>query len=192
MSDPVIREDYVQRLAAFFKTSADLVKIGLQPGRPEENSEQPLKITLMEEKILEALLRVPEVIPEIKEFFNAELLAGLASRNVIRLLFASYEKHGEFRFAEITKALTAAEKARLNDVFSQKMQVKKDRSEIEKDIVTSIGNFQKKLAAEPEQAIEPGYRRGGKRKKFQESRAVDEAEKRFDQKQRRVFPGGTY
>ena len=145
MSDPVIREDYVQRLAAFFKTSADLVKIGLQPGRPEENSEQPLKITLMEEKILEALLRVPEVIPEIKEFFNAELLAGLASRNVIRLLFASYEKHGEFRFAEITKALTAAEKARLNDVFSQKMQVKKDRSEIEKDIVTSIGNFQKKL-----------------------------------------------
>lgn len=146
MSDPVIREDYIHRMAAFFKTSADLVKLGLQPGQQTENSDQPLKITLMEEKVLEALLRAPEVIPEIKEFFSTELLAGLASRNIIRLLFANYEEHGEIRFAEITKRLTASEKARLNDIFSQKMQVKKDRSEIEKDIITSIGNFQKKMA----------------------------------------------
>ncbi|HUU05309.1 MAG TPA: DNA primase [Patescibacteria group bacterium] len=146
MSDPVIREDYIHRMAAFFKTSADLVKLGLQPGQHAEDSEQPLQITLMEEKILEALLRAPEVIPEIREFFSAELLAGLASRNMIRLLFASYEEHGEIRFTEITQRLTASEKARLNDIFSQKMQLKKDRSEIEKDIITSIGNFQKKMA----------------------------------------------
>ena len=86
------------------------------------------------------------MIPEIREFFNNELLAGLASRNIIRLLFVCYEKHGEIRFAEITKALSASEKARLNDIFSQKMQIKKDRAEIEKDIITSIGNFQKKMA----------------------------------------------
>ncbi len=146
MSDPVIREDYIHRMAAFFKTSPDLVKLGLQPDPQAENSDRSLKISLMEEKILEALLRAPEVIPEIREFFSAELLAGLASRNIIRLLFASYEEHGEIRFSEITQALTAAEKARLNDVFSQKTQVKKERSEIERDIITSIGNFQKKLA----------------------------------------------
>ena len=29
----------------------------------------------MEEKILEALLRAPEVVPEIREFFSDELLA---------------------------------------------------------------------------------------------------------------------
>ncbi len=146
MSDPVIREDYVQRIAAFFKTSAELLKLELQPGQAAERSEQPLKISLMEEKILEALLRAPEVIPEIREFFNPELLATLASRNILRLLFASYEEHGEIRFSEVTQALSAAEKARLNDVFSQKTQVKKERSEIEKDIITSINNFQKKLA----------------------------------------------
>jgi len=146
MSDPVIREDYIQRIAAFFKTSADLLKLELQPGQVAEKSDQPLKITLMEEKILEALLRAPEVIPEIREFFSAELLATLASRNILRLLFASYEEHGEIRFAEITQGMSAAEKARLNDVFSQKTQVKKERSEIEKDIITSINNFQKKLA----------------------------------------------
>lgn len=146
MSDPVIREDYIHRMASFFKTSADLLKLELQPGQQAENSDQPLKICLMEEKILEALLRAPEVIPEIREFFSSELLAMLSSRNIIRLLFASYEEHGEIRFAEVTQALTAAEKARLNDVFSKKTQVKKERSEIEKDIVTSIGNFQKKLA----------------------------------------------
>lgn len=146
MSDPVIREDYIQRIAAFFKTSADLLKLELQPGRVAEKPDQPLKITLMEEKILEALLRAPEVIPEIREFFSAELLATLSSRNILRLLFASYEEHGEIRFADITQALSAAEKARLNDVFSQKTQVKKERSEIEKDIITSINNFQKKLA----------------------------------------------
>ena len=146
MSDPVIREDYIQRIAAFFKTSADLLKLELQPGQVAEKPDQPLKITLMEEKILEALLRAPEVIPEIREFFSAELLATLSSRNILRLLFASYEEHGEIRFADITQALSAAEKARLNDVFSQKTQVKKERSEIEKDIITSINNFQKKLA----------------------------------------------
>jgi DNA primase len=168
MSDPVIREDYIHRMAAFFKTSADLLKLGLQPGQQAENSDQPLKICLMEEKILEALLRAPEVIPEIREFFSAELLAGLASRNIIRLLFASYEKHGEIRFAEITKALTAAEKARLNDIFSHKTQVKKDRAEIEKDIVTSIGNFQKKLAL-------------NKNKLLNQDIAVAEREKNFKQ-----------
>lgn len=146
MSDPVIREDYIQRIAAFFKTSADLLKLELQPGQVAEKPDQPLKITLMEEKILEALLRAPEVIPEIREFFSAELLATLSSRNILRLLFASYEEHGEIRFADITQALSASEKARLNDVFSQKTQVKKERSEIEKDIITSINNFQKKLA----------------------------------------------
>jgi DNA primase len=146
MSDPVIREDYVQRIAAFFKTSAELLKLELQPGQAAEKSEQPLKISLMEEKILEALLRAPEVIPEIREFFNPELLATLASRNILRLLFASYEEHGEIRFSEVTQAMSAAEKARLNDVFSKKTQLKKERSEIEKDIITSINNFQKKLA----------------------------------------------
>ncbi len=40
MSDPVIREDYVQRIAAFFKTSAELLKLELQPGQATERSEQ--------------------------------------------------------------------------------------------------------------------------------------------------------
>jgi len=145
MSDPVIREDYIQRMASFFKTSAGLLKLGIQPGQQPENPGQPLQISLMEEKILEAILRAPEVIPEIKEFFSAELLSGLASRNIIRLLFASHDRHKEIRFSEINQALSAAEKARLNDIFSNKMQLKKERSEIEKDIITSIGNFQKKL-----------------------------------------------
>lgn len=146
MSDPVIREDYVQRIAAFFKTSAELLKLELQPGQATEKSEQALKISLMEEKILEALLRAPEVIPEIREFFSPELMAMLASRNILRLLFASYEAHGEIRFSEIAQGLSAAEKARLNDVFSHKTKAQKERSEIEKDIITSINNFQKKLA----------------------------------------------
>ncbi len=147
MSDDVIRDDYMQRIASFFKTPVALLNLKLQPGQATDKSGQALKISLMEEKILEALLRFPEVIPEIREFFNPEIMATLACRNILRKLFASYEVQGEIRFSEITEGLTAAEKARLNDVFSQKTQGKKERSEIENDIVTSIKIFQKKLAS---------------------------------------------
>jgi len=146
MSDPIIRDDYLQRTAAFFKISAELLKLELLPQKQPENADQPLKISLMEEKILEALLRAPEIIPEIKEFFSEELLASLAICNIITCIFASFERYGEIHFSEITQRLNAAEKARLNDIFSQKTQVAKERSEIEKDVVISIGNFQKKLA----------------------------------------------
>jgi DNA primase len=146
MSDPIIRDDYLQRTAAFFKISAELLKLELLPQKQQENADQPLKISLMEEKFLETLLRVPEIVPEIKEFFNDELLAILAIRNIIKWIFASCERYGEIRFSEITQHLTAAEKARLNDIFSQKTQIAKERSEIERDVVISIGNFQKKLA----------------------------------------------
>jgi len=147
MSDPIIRDDYLQRTAVFFKISPELLQLELQPQKPLENADLPLKISLMEEKILEALLRAPEVIPEIKEFFSEELLAILAIRNIIKLIFASFERCGEIRFSEINQSLSTAEKTRLNDIFSKKTQAAKERSEIEKDIITSIGNFQKKLAA---------------------------------------------
>jgi DNA primase len=147
MSDPIIRDDYLQRTAVFFKIAPELLQLELQPQKAAENVGQPLRISLMEEKILEALLRVPEVIPEIKEFFNEELLGILAIRNIIKWMFASFERCGEIRFSEVDQRLSAAEKARLNDIFSQKTQAAKQRSEIERDIVISINNFQKKLAA---------------------------------------------
>jgi DNA primase len=146
IGDPIIREEYVQRAASFFKVRADLIKLEVPPGAAPESAAAPLEISLMEEKILEALLRVPEVVPEIREFFSDELLAMLPSRGIIRQLFASYEKHGEFRFAEIGQRLSAAERARLNDVFAKKTQARKERSEIERDIITGISNFQKKMA----------------------------------------------
>jgi DNA primase len=146
MSDPIIRDDYLQRTAAFFKISAELLKLELLPQKQPEDVGQPLKISLMEEKLLEALLRAPEVIPEIREFFSAELLSILAIRNIIAWIFASFERYGEIRFSEIGQRLNAAERSRLNDIFSQKTLGAKERAEIEKDIVISIGNFQKKLA----------------------------------------------
>ncbi len=146
IGDPVIRDEYVQRLASFFKVRADLIKLELPGGRPEESTAAPLEISLMEEKILEALLRVPEVVPEIREFFSDELLAMLPGRNIIRQLFACHARHNEFRFSEINQRLNPAEMARLHDVFSKKTLASKERAEIERDIITSIGNFQRKLA----------------------------------------------
>ncbi len=150
IGDPIVREEYVQRLASFFQVRADLIQVDVAVARPSaalgsENA-APLAISLMEEKILEAVLRVPEVVPEIREFFSDELLAALAGRNIIRQLFASYARHNEFRFSEINQQLNPAEKARLNDVFAKKMLVRKERSELEKDIITGISNFQRKLA----------------------------------------------
>ncbi len=146
ISDPIIRDEYVQRTASFFQVRADLIQLEIPSGQKLEGAAAPLEISLMEEKILEALLRVPDVIPEIREFFSDELLASLASRNIIRQLFAAFEKYRELRFAEVVQRLSAAEKARLNDVFAKKTLDSKERAETEKDIVTAINNFQKKLA----------------------------------------------
>jgi DNA primase len=146
ISDPVIRDDYVQRTASFFQVRADLIQLEIPTGQKPEGCAAPLEISLMEEKLLEALLRIPEVIPEIREFFSDELLASLSSRNIIRQLFAAFEKNGELRFSEVSQRLSAAEKARLHDVFANKTLASKERSEIEKDIVSGINNFQKKLA----------------------------------------------
>ena len=145
ISDPIIREEYVQRLASFFQVRADLLKVDVAVASGTEGAALPLVISLMEEKILEAVLRAPEVIPEIREFFSDELLATLAGRNIFRQLFASYAKYNEFRFCEINQQLSPVEKARLHDVFAKKMQLRKERSEIEKDIITGINNFQRKL-----------------------------------------------
>ncbi len=149
IGDPIIRDEYVQRLASFFQVRADLIRVdaaGAQPSAaPAAEHAAPLEISLMEEKILEAILRAPEVVPEIREFFSDELLAALAGRNIIRQLFSSYDKYNEFRFSEIHRKLSSAEKARLNDVFAKKMLMRKERSEIEKDIIAGINNFQRKL-----------------------------------------------
>ncbi len=145
IGDPIIRDEYVQRAASFFKVRADLIRPAFAAVAQPESAAAPLEISLMEEKILEAILRAPEVVPEIREFFSDELLAALAGRNIIRQLFASHARHGEFRFIEINQRLSAAEKSRLNDVFTKKTTAHKERSEIEKDIITGISNFQRKL-----------------------------------------------
>lgn len=149
ISDPIIRDGYVQRLASFFQVRADLIRVdaaGTQPlAAPAAEHAAPLEISLMEEKILEAVLRAPELVPEIREFFSDELLAALAGRNIIRQLFSSHARYGEFRFSEIHRKLSPAERSRLNDVFAKKMKMSKDRSEIEKDIITGIKSFQRKL-----------------------------------------------
>jgi DNA primase len=148
IEDKIIRDEFVQRLASFFQVRADLIQVDPPPvPAAGNNSAAPLEISLMEEKILEALLRAPEVVPEIREFFSDELLAMLPGRNIIRQLFACHARHKEFRFSEINQQLSPAEKARLHDVFSKKTQASKERAEIEKDIITSIGNFQRKLAS---------------------------------------------
>jgi DNA primase len=144
IGDPIVRDEYVQRAASFFKVRADLIRPAA-PVAVADGAAAPLAISLMEEKILEALLRAPEVVPEIREFFSDELLATLPGRNIIRQLFACHARHKEFRFGEINEKLNSAEKARLNDVFSKKTQASKERAEIEKDIITGISNFQKKL-----------------------------------------------
>ncbi len=145
IGDPIVRDEYVQRAASFFKVRADLIQPAASAAVSSAASAAPLEISLMEEKILEAVLRAPEVVPEIREFFSGELLASLAGRNIIRQLFASHARHGEFRFSEINQKLNPAEKARLNDVFAKKTMARKDRAEIEKDVITGISNFQRKL-----------------------------------------------
>ncbi len=143
--DPIIREQYLQRLASFFQVRSDLLRLEIAGGAPAATVVEPIEISPMEEKFLEALLRAPEIVPEIREFFDPELLGVLKGGVILHQLLACHSRHGEFRFEEINQRLNPAERARLHQVFASKTQVGKERSEIERDIVTAIQNFQKKL-----------------------------------------------
>jgi len=146
IEDKILRDEYVQRLASFFQVRADLIQVEAPPAPAADSAPAaPLAVSPMEEKILEAILRVPEVVPEIREFFSDDLLALLPGRNILRQLFVAHARHGEFRFTEINRALTPAARSRLHEVFARKTALSKERSEIERDIIAAIGNFQRKL-----------------------------------------------
>jgi hypothetical protein len=95
--------------------------------------------------LLESLLAFPDLIREVREFFTADVLALLNSRNIIRQMIAVYQKEGELPLAIVSQKLSEPEKALFIGILGARERSKTDRAEVEKRVASSFISFQNKV-----------------------------------------------
>ncbi len=179
-------------LASFFKIRADLIKLEMPSVRPGESSAAPLEISLMEEKILEALLRVPGSGAGDPRIFQRRA-AGHAARPqhhppVVRLPCPAQR-------IPLWRGQPEAEPPRRRPGSTtcspRKRRPARTAPEIEKDIVTGISNFQRKLALNKTRLLNQEIAVAERDKNSDKVKQLDEAEGRLGQEPGRTFAGGT-
>ncbi|UCH92418.1 MAG: DNA primase [Candidatus Aminicenantes bacterium] len=147
ISDPIIRTDYIRMTADFFNVDEHLLtsrKKNNNPGNEVDSSHKRLGITLAERVFLEDILAVPEFIGSVKELFTKELLSVLVSKNIIRLILGHYnEETREIEaFSSAAEELTDAEKREFRHAFERSKSIKKNQTQVEKEIESCILKFQ--------------------------------------------------
>ncbi len=147
ISDSLIREEYLQMTAHYFKVDPVLLKLEAQTpaaaAGPAGGTEP--RLSAAERIFLEAVLAYPELLAEVKEFFSEESLSTLTGRNIIECLMATYARHGELRFQEATQLLSDGERKLLGAIFAAAASTVAERAEVEKRLAASVLNFQERL-----------------------------------------------
>jgi DNA primase len=146
ISEPIIRNGYIRKLADFFDVPENTLRAKIK-NNPAANSTGPspkrLQITLAERVFLEDVLVMPGFIGEVKELLSDELLSVLASRNIIRLLVENYNPDAKenINFSNISKGLSDVERGELRDIFECSKGSLKERDEVEREIESCIKKF---------------------------------------------------
>jgi DNA primase len=147
IGEPIVRDEYIRMVADYFSIDENLLKARKKTSAAGNDLQTPhkkLPITLAERIFLENILAVPGLISEVRELLTPELLSGLFSKNLIRLLLAHYdEEKKEIRdFDKISGELNDAERIEFRDVFECAASIKKDRDQVEEEIESCILKFQ--------------------------------------------------
>jgi len=144
-SDDLIREEYLRATADFFRVDPVLLKMRL--GKAVDSStgdDSRLELSTDEWEFLRLILAFPELIDQVRDFFTAELLSVLRSRNILRLLFECYGRHGEIRDQEIAHQLGESERAVYHQLFLERDETRKNAGAAAERISACIVNFQNK------------------------------------------------
>ena len=166
MPDPIIRDDYLQRTGLFFQNFRRSSEAGAAAGQQPENPAAAPEDQSDGGKIPGSAAARPGNGSGDQGVFQRRT-SGHAWPSATSSASCSpaMSVYGEIRFPEIYQRLSAAEKARLNDIFSQKTQASKGTFGDRKGHRHQHQQFSEKAGHEQDQAAEPGYRRRRKGKK---------------------------
>jgi DNA primase len=143
--DELTRDEYRKQVAEFFRVEPRLLKLAPVKATNGVEAAQPLKLSLDERNFIQAVLRAPQMLPQLREFFTPELYAMLQGRNIIQAIFAQGEGSGEIRLNTLAGRLSPAENAVLHDIYRSIGTGKADAPMLEKNAVSCILTFRKKL-----------------------------------------------
>lgn len=148
MTDSIIRNEYTQLAAEYFKVDGKIFKTVNKNTTKTDKNTNRLPITPAERDFIEAILAVPELIEEIEGLITEEILSVLVSRNIVKTLFEHYNKKTKQieNFKEIFERLSEAELRELREINSAKDMFNEDKSYWSKKVEQSIPEFHKKLA----------------------------------------------
>ncbi len=147
MKDPVVQVQYIRRAADYFKVDEEEFKI-IRKGFSKNNSQaKKLKLSVAEKDFLEVIVKMPELIPEIKDLFNEEIMSVLVSKNILNLIFQNYNyKTNEIDdYKKLSEEMMESEREVFNKIFREKDNIKKNKIEFEEKIKYSFMKFQDKL-----------------------------------------------
>ncbi len=147
MKDPVVRIQYIRRAADYFKVDDKEFKI-IRKGFSKNNGQvKELKLSVAEKDFLEVIVKMPELIPEIKDLFNEEIMSVLVSKNILNLIFQNYNyKTNEIDdYKKLSEEMMESERKVFNKIFREKDNIKNNKIEFEEKIKYSFMKFQDKL-----------------------------------------------
>jgi DNA primase len=147
MKDPVVRVQYIRRAADYFKVDDEEFKI-IRKGFSKNNGQvKELKLSVAERNFLEVIIKMPELIPEIKDLLNEEIMSVLVSKNILNLIFQNFNlKTNEIDdYKKLSEEMIEPERKVFNKIFREKDNTKKNRAESEEKMKYSFLKFQDKL-----------------------------------------------
>ena len=147
MKDPVIQFQYMKRAADYFEVDDKEFRIKKRSFLENDTSAKELKLSVAERNFLEVLVKMPEIIPEIKDLLNEEIMSILVSGHIIKLIFQSFNlKTNEIDdYKKLSEEMTEPERKVFNKIFREKDNTKKNRAEFEEKIKYCFLKFQDKL-----------------------------------------------
>ncbi len=167
LDDNILKNEYKQIAASFLDINEDLLILKSSNDTSVPKSEK-FMISPAERDLLEVMLSVPALIPQLKEaFLTDELLGILKSGNILKALMCNYDQRvGDFTdIGGIRDSLSPSEQGLLRELFSNTESL--DEGEIETRLEASFGAFHEKLRKEKIEKINRELKVAEKDKDFE-------------------------
>jgi len=145
IADPIIRDEYIQRTADYFRLDASLLKADPRGRQPVPERLAPLRIGADEREFLTTLLAFPRVVEDIRDLLTPELLSVLAGRSILETILRKTENGQPLDSEAVAKELNDHERALWNQLFVAGVGEIRDFEQAMKVLESCLLNFIKKM-----------------------------------------------
>jgi len=144
ISDSIIRDDYMEIVADYFRVSKELLKSNRPGNLATEIRRSEILLSPAEQIFLESIISMPELIKDVKGLFNQEILSVLKSKNIIQLIFKHFDTSTN-KLADLntmTEEMSPEEQILFRQLFEKQEDLDMDRIEMEARIESCFYKFQ--------------------------------------------------